>query len=63
MIPGPHRMKGGATQLSVTHPGALGPFGTRPDDREDDEQRQHPPETGPDQPEQPAEELWNGKSR
>lgn len=56
-------MKGGATQLSVTHPGALGPFGTRPDDREDDEQRQHPPETGPDQPEQPAEELWNGKSR
>ena len=28
MIPGPHRMKGGALQLGAEDPGQPGPFGT-----------------------------------
>ncbi|MER8105803.1 hypothetical protein [Kitasatospora sp. NPDC094016] len=45
MIPGPHRLKGGALQLGADEPGLAGPFGTWTD--------QHDNESEPD----PAEDA------
>ncbi|MFE7528953.1 hypothetical protein ACFU7Y_25035 [Kitasatospora sp. NPDC057542] len=36
MIPGPHRLKGGALQLGAEQPGLPGPFGTWPDEHAQD---------------------------
>jgi hypothetical protein len=40
MIPGPHRMKGGALLLGVTVTGRRGPFGVRGEEDEPDGERQ-----------------------
>ncbi|CAM5561691.1 hypothetical protein BOQ63_007055 (plasmid) [Streptomyces viridifaciens] len=48
MIPGPHRLKGGALQLGAEEPGLPGPFGTwtDSDDREHKEPEADEPDDG-----------------